>query len=298
MSISLGLAAGIVGGAGLLGSALGSHSQSKTNRAQKELAELEFQRNKEMWNLQNKYNHPIEQMSRLKQAGLNPNLVYGSGAVGNTTSNAPNYKAPGLKAYTGYGDDFRNSAFNAFQAENLSEQNKNIQVQNGLIEAQKELSIQKAAGAKIQNYISGIDAGIKQRTIADVEQKIRNDAILSGKNLYEKDARIDLIMAQTAAQGVITDAKKLGMELTRKQIANMDQIIQITKLKIPVAEKDAALAEFGVSMNDNLLLRIISTNLTRAGKWLSSQRGSQNKGVPGRPTRVQNPDGSYRILKD
>lgn len=298
MSISLGAAAAIVGGAGLLGSALGSRSQRKTNEAQKELAELEFKRNKEMWQMQNKYNSPVEQMSRLRQAGLNPNLVYGSGAVGNTTSNAPNYKAPGLKAYTGYGDDFRNSAMNAISAQNLSEQNKNIQKQNELIGANTELSIQKAAGAKIANQISGIDAGIKQRTISSIESKIRNEAILSQKNLFEKDERINLIKAQTAAQGVITEAKRLGIELTRKQIANMDQIIQITRLKISVAAKDAALAEFGVSMNDNLLLRIISTNLTRAGKWLSSQRGSQNKGVPGRPTRVQNPDGSYRILND
>lgn len=43
------------------------------------------------WHLMNDYNHPIQQMERLKAAGLNPLLVYGSGSVaGNTTS------APGL----------------------------------------------------------------------------------------------------------------------------------------------------------------------------------------------------------
>nr|QJB21657.1 MAG: DNA pilot protein [Microvirus sp.] len=37
------------------------------------------------------YNHPVEQMKRLRQAGLNPNLVYGSGAgtvAGNTQMSA------------------------------------------------------------------------------------------------------------------------------------------------------------------------------------------------------------------
>lgn len=39
------------------------------------------------WSLMNDYNHPIQQMERLKAAGLNPLLVYGSGSVsGNTTS--------------------------------------------------------------------------------------------------------------------------------------------------------------------------------------------------------------------
>jgi hypothetical protein len=35
----------------------------------------------EDWNRQNAYNHPAQQMQRLKEAGLNPNLVYGSGAT-------------------------------------------------------------------------------------------------------------------------------------------------------------------------------------------------------------------------
>lgn len=39
------------------------------------------------WSLANDYNHPVNQMARLKAAGLNPYLVYGSGSVaGNTTS--------------------------------------------------------------------------------------------------------------------------------------------------------------------------------------------------------------------
>ena len=31
----------------------------------------------EQWNATNAYNHPVAQMSRLREAGLNPNLVYG-----------------------------------------------------------------------------------------------------------------------------------------------------------------------------------------------------------------------------
>lgn len=42
-----------------------------------------------MWDKVNKYNHPLSQMERLKNAGLNPNLIYGSSpgsAVGNAQS--------------------------------------------------------------------------------------------------------------------------------------------------------------------------------------------------------------------
>ena len=44
----------------------------------------------EDWNRQNAYNHPTQQMQRLKEAGLNPNLVYGSGA----TTTAQPIKSP------------------------------------------------------------------------------------------------------------------------------------------------------------------------------------------------------------
>lgn len=43
----------------------------------------------EFWKKQNKYNHPRQQMQRLQEAGLNPNLIYGdsvSGATGRADS--------------------------------------------------------------------------------------------------------------------------------------------------------------------------------------------------------------------
>lgn len=43
-----------------------------------------------MWNLQNQYNHPANVMKRLKDAGLNPALMYGSGSAGmGLSSSAP-----------------------------------------------------------------------------------------------------------------------------------------------------------------------------------------------------------------
>lgn len=58
-----------------------------------------FKQNVEMWNLQNQYNDPSAQMQRLRNAGLNPNLVYGGGNVaGLTTSNAPQISAPEYSA--------------------------------------------------------------------------------------------------------------------------------------------------------------------------------------------------------
>ena len=53
-----------------------------------------YKKNLEQWNRANEYNLPVNQMARLKQAGLNPNLVYGSGAGQVQAVNSPQMDAP------------------------------------------------------------------------------------------------------------------------------------------------------------------------------------------------------------
>lgn len=68
------------------------------NKQQRKMQRQEFANNKEMWNLANQYNSPEMQMQRLEAAGLNKNLVYGSGSVvGNTSTQTPKYQAPNIQ---------------------------------------------------------------------------------------------------------------------------------------------------------------------------------------------------------
>ena len=73
------LAAAIPAAASVVGGAISAISGSgKQKRAQRH--EID------MWNRQNAYNTPAEQMKRFKEAGLNPNLMYGQGSSGNANS--------------------------------------------------------------------------------------------------------------------------------------------------------------------------------------------------------------------
>lgn len=62
----------------------------------KQMAEYQYSKDLEMWNRQNAYNHPSEQMARYKEAGLNPALMYGSGgsASAGSATEMPQYNAP------------------------------------------------------------------------------------------------------------------------------------------------------------------------------------------------------------
>lgn len=88
----------IAAGANIIGGGLSAWQSRRnvkdTNRANvrqadiayqrnKELAQYTFDKNLEMWKMQNKYNAPGAQMQRLQEAGLNPHLMYGKGTVGN-----------------------------------------------------------------------------------------------------------------------------------------------------------------------------------------------------------------------
>jgi hypothetical protein len=61
------------------------------NRSNKKLAQYSFNKNVEMWKMQNAYNSPKQQMARYNQAGLNPNLIYGKGTAGNAQT-MPQYQ--------------------------------------------------------------------------------------------------------------------------------------------------------------------------------------------------------------
>lgn len=72
----------------ILSGLFGNYQTKKRNKAQREMLEYQNQWNLEQWNRENAYNHPSAQMERLRAAGLNPNLVYQSGAA-NTSASSP-----------------------------------------------------------------------------------------------------------------------------------------------------------------------------------------------------------------
>lgn len=98
------LLSAIMGGANTAGNLFSSWLESRTARqntdktiaANKAMAEYQYSKDLEMWNRQNDYNSPLNQMSRFEAAGLNKNLIYGQGTSGNAVQ-MPKYNAPTLQ---------------------------------------------------------------------------------------------------------------------------------------------------------------------------------------------------------
>lgn len=88
--LGTGVGAAIGAGAGLLGDAasyfLNKGAAKKQFKYNKQLMALQNQYNVENWRMQNEYNLPSNQRSRLRAAGINPDLFYQNGASGVTAA--------------------------------------------------------------------------------------------------------------------------------------------------------------------------------------------------------------------
>ena len=148
------------------------------------------------WNRINQYNSPEQQMKRLKDAGLNPNLVYGNGSVGNASASItapPNrdFKyIPQQVDASSVGDAV--AAYNNVTQQQL--QNDNLKAQNDLIRANKNLADAKAADTLLKNdsdYWSYLKGSLIARTSKDTwaaeNLGIKHDFI---KDTYLTDIQI------------------------------------------------------------------------------------------------------------
>lgn len=88
----------ITGASSLLGGMMASGMDRKSareyNRGQMELAKYQNEWNLAQWERENAYNSPTQQMQRFREAGLNPNLIYGQQ---NLSASSPSAATPNLK---------------------------------------------------------------------------------------------------------------------------------------------------------------------------------------------------------
>lgn len=140
----------VVGSAfGPAGSAIGSQIGGMFGPSQERMDRrnyvYQYNTAKHAWDLQNAYNSPLQQMQRLKEAGLNPMLVYGSGNVtGNAASSIdlPSYPSSDVNSSAGaFSSMVGELASNSFK-QNMQEQR--IAAQQSLQNNEIDMQIKQA----------------------------------------------------------------------------------------------------------------------------------------------------------
>lgn len=200
----------IVGFGGSVLNYLGQiHQQNRAFKMNKELAGYQNQLNIDQWNRENAYNSPLAQMNRYKQAGLNPNLIYGQQ---NLSANSPELVG---------GTSAQQTNANILDANSIA--------QLSLLKAQKE-NIDADTKSKLSNVdlnYADIDLKMKQGELTDAEiEKIAVDNQLTQQetaNLRSMNEQIvantEYIRQQTAESVQRIENLKSEKALTDEQIA-------------------------------------------------------------------------------
>jgi len=252
-------AAIISGGSALIGTganAAATGSQNRKSRAfSREMYARQLQDNRDFWNMQNAYNHPAAQKQRLKDAGLNPALLYGGSAAGasGVASSAPNvpsalrpeFNTPDFSGIGEAGRGVTSAILARYDANIKLKQVENLEKQNDLLSEQ----IKNAqADQRRKEFDLNLDMETRPTSVATRNahlEKLRADlrftldsndraAIQTATNVY------------TAVENVLT--QRVGRLYTTELMEN-------AKVQRQIMQAELKLKQSGMSFNDPLWAR-------------------------------------------
>lgn len=232
--------------ASIAGQIISSNAQRKAqrrgtkryNEAQKQIASQARAEDLAQWNRENEYSNPTSQMKRLRQAGLNPNLIYGSSTPTGASAHLGQYQAPQIDknidpvvpgdTIAGGISSYNNVKVQQAQTDNVKQLTKNAQTQNigvamdNVMKAKKIPKAQRWADKQLEKLEHEVDTEFQsaiqkgQGTSNMVQQ--RNLLI---EQIGETKARKALTQANLAWQQA---KNKLSGVMTKDQF--IIQIIQ------------------------------------------------------------------------
>ena len=285
----------------------------RTIAANKEEAELAYQRSVEMWDRMNQYNTPEAQMNRFKDAGLNPHLIYGQGNAGNTSS-PPQYQRPEMQYKY-----LANQDMGALQG-----------VLPALMEAGTWMQNMKLTEAQISKTETDTEKSataieLAQQTLSFLAEKYPKILKDLQNNLdlfpYQKDIQVaDAQKAHTMVEGVINQFKQdwgqdprtmykpffhtsqntlqggtKELDLIKKRLENS---IKDSESKLKAAQ--ASWADYGVTSPQALMQLVIGGLMGQAGIIMRNKgtiKPKVNSKLSRTITNVENTRRGKRIIK-
>ena len=214
----------IAGGAGLLGSVINAGSQLGTNSSQLSYSREMYDKQRADaladWKMQNEYNSPSAQMTRFKEAGLNPNLIYGqmsnSPVVRSSTAQSYNPTAPQIDLSSA-----ANMAINQYYDTKLkSAQIDNLKEQNILLQQDSLIKMYEGISKNLQNQKSEFEVKNQKDLFTNTLEAMKANIRQTSTQTKLTDAQIE--NAQQQLKNLIIDGDIKGFEKLIKQFESQN----------------------------------------------------------------------------
>lgn len=244
-SSGLGTLAGV--GLDLIGSYFGNRSRKREARRQRKF-------DLDMWNRQNAYNTPANQMQRLRDAGLNPALMYGQGNTGNANNS--------VKASIPQIDNPLSSSglASGIQLSLMDQQKKLLRSQS--ISNLQNASTSKSSQRRIDSLV-GLEASQLEMGINKTKAETRNILQTEKLNLQKTiGTQIDNQIKQESSNSIIKRAAaEANNAVLDGQIKTVEQYLKSLESK---------LREEGITDKDHILYRMYIQTSKRSQKWFKA----------------------------
>lgn len=271
-------AAAVAAGGEIIGAAINATTTGLTNRANRRFTEKMYQRqyddNLKLWRTQNEYNAPQNQMKLLQEAGLNPNLVYGSGSA---SAPAGNLSSPdvqqGQARAPEVGNMIGNAAYKLAQYQDYQikqAQIDNLKTQNQVLG--EEVLLKRS---QHQQNMMGYETGLfnleykkeMKGNQADydrqrLQQLKANTAFTLSENERKRVSNISSLNLQ-AEQILQTRAQTAKSGVERLQI---QQAIKNLKLDETIKQKEIELRMLGITPNSPAWMSVLGTTISELFK--------------------------------
>lgn len=189
--------------------------QSQENERQRqymsELANRQNQWNLEQWNRENAYNSPSNKMKLLREAGLNPDLMYGQGAGSLQAASSPQLTAGEAGPTMDYSKFMPNLELSSI-AQNMASAR--------LMNAQAKKTDSETTGQELQNFYQSV---LNKYIDEDQRQHLKlqhGEIIINGKVSEELAAQINLLNNQA-------DEVQQSIDESKKRVEKMDNDMQL-----------------------------------------------------------------------
>lgn len=218
-----------------IGGAFNSIFQGRQNRKNREFQERENQINRQfavdMWNKQNEYNLPTNQMQRLRDAGINPHLAYSNGQPMNT-SNAPATPSgigsmpQGIAPQMNIGE-----IFNALMTKAQIKQ----------MEAQTEKTLAEKEEVEARTEGIGKDNKVKDIELTHKDRQILAEIGVNEQNIEESKSRIESSEIANRKMEQEIENLRSTKNLTDQQVENLKKTVYLIEAQINNTKADTGL---------------------------------------------------------
>lgn len=209
------LTAGITTAGNMFSSQKNQEAQAAENQKNRLFTEQMYNKqvenNIKMWNMQNEYDLPKNMIARMKQAGLNPDLMYSGSGI----SPAPNLQAPSagspstsaLPPGALLGESAMQGALTAAQIRN--------------IDADTQKKVEETKGQGFTNIMLASDASIRDQLNSGILSAQGLELTLKGKQIDWTDADISKLRAVASAAQKSVEVMNQNITESAQRVANM-----------------------------------------------------------------------------